>query len=141
MPPKKRRKDVLTKLERSQLMARVGQKNTKPELVVRSFLHANGFRYRLHRKDLPGSPDIVFPARMKVIFIHGCFWHRHKNCKYSTKPGTRTDFWEAKFVANVKRDINNLRLLKKLGWKADIVWECETKNLETLAKRIYRFLA
>lgn len=121
-------------------MSKVGQKDTKPELAVRKFLHGNGYRYRLHRKDLPGSPDIVFPSRKKVIFIHGCFWHRHERCKAATTPNTRIDFWQNKFEANIRRDSRNLKQLKEMGWKTFIVWGCEVKDILHLRKRIFSFL-
>ena len=108
-------------------MKSVPQKDTKPEMRLRKALHGMGFRYRLHDKRLPGSPDLVFPKLKAVIFVHGCFWHRH-GCKQTTTPATRKDFWEAKFNANVERDNKNVRELEEAGWRVMIVWECELKN-------------
>ena len=121
-------------------MASVRSKDTKPELVVRRLLHSLGYRYRLHRRDLPGTPDICFPARKKAIFVHGCFWHRHEGCIRTTMPKTRTSFWEEKFDRNVVRDRANLTNLGGLGWKVMVVWECETTDVETLAFRLVGFL-
>lgn len=121
-------------------MARVRAKDTRPELAVRRLLHRLGYRYRLHRRDLPGRPDICFPGRRKAIFVHGCFWHRHDGCRRSTTPKTRTSFWEAKFERNMVRDRTNLSDLRKLGWEAMVVWECETTDLDRLAPRLVRFL-
>ena len=126
--------------ERSANMARIRAKNTGPELTVRRLLHSLGYRYRLHRRDLPGTPDICFPGRKKVIFVHGCFWHRHAGCSRTTTPKTRTSFWENKFTANVVRDRRNLSGLAEVGWDAIVVWECETADLEALASRLVRFL-
>ena len=113
---------------RSSSMSRVRSENTKPEMVVRRLLHGSGYRYRLHVGELPGRPDLVFPSRKKVVFVHGCFWHRHLGCPRSTIPRTRTDFWMTKFAANVERDARKLNELENLGWKCTIVWECETKS-------------
>lgn len=121
-------------------MARVGAKDTRPELAVRRLLHRLGYRYRLHRRDLPGRPDICFPGRRKAIFVHGCFWHRHDGCRRTTTPKTRTSFWKAKFERNVARDRMNLSDLGRLGWEVMVVWECETTDLEKLAPRLVRFL-
>jgi DNA mismatch endonuclease (patch repair protein) len=121
-------------------MSKVGPKNSKPELIVRKLLFANGYRYRLHRRDLAGSPDIVFPSRKKIIFVNGCFWHRHEGCKLATTPNTRKEFWNSKFDANVKRDARNIDLLKKSGWKVMIVWQCEVSDVDTLSKDIFKFL-
>ena len=117
--------DVHTKAQRSFNMSRIKGKDTKPELVVRSFVHQSGYRFRLHRKDLPGKPDIVLPRHKKIIFIHGCFWHMH-NCKNGrVKPATRAKFWQDKRTGNKKRDRRNIRALKKLGWDVLVVWECQ----------------
>ena len=126
--------------ERSALMARVKSKNTKPETVVRRILHANGFRYRLHRRDLPGTPDIVFVGRKKAIFVHGCFWHRHERCSRCTTPKTRASFWLEKFNANVERDRQKLTELSAQGWSSLVIWECETAKPEHLEDRLVRFL-
>ncbi len=120
--------DKLTPEKRSWNMSRIRSKNTKPELIVRSLLHRMGFRFRLHRKDLPGKPDIVLPKYKTVIFVHGCFWHRHKDCKVATTPSTRREFWEKKFKDNVARDERNQRQLRQLGWHVYVLWECEVKK-------------
>ena len=122
-------------------MARVGPKDTKPELVVRRLLHRLGYRFRLHRNDLPGTPDVCFPGRKKVIFVHGCFWHRHAGCRRATTPKTRTFFWKEKFVQNVARDHRKLTGLRRLGWHTLVVWECETENESELADRLVHFLS
>ena len=114
--------------QRSRNMSAIKSKNTKPEIAVRKLLHSMGYRFRLHRKDLPGSPDIVLPKYKTVIFVHGCFWHRHENCKYATTPKTRPAFWESKFNENIRRDRTNQNNLIKLGWKVLVIWECELKN-------------
>jgi DNA mismatch endonuclease (patch repair protein) len=113
-------------------MSQIKGKNTNPELRVRSFLHRNGFRFRLHRNDLPGKPDIVLPKYNTVIFVHGCFWHRHKNCRqglyFPKDPKQGIQFWEDKFSGNVKRDRENKDMLENAGWTVLVVWECETKT-------------
>lgn len=116
--------DTLSVEKRSALMSKVRGKNTIPELKVRQYLWRLGFRYRLHRKDLPGSPDLVFPSKWKVVFVHGCFWHGHI-CRIDKLPKTRTDFWKAKISRNAERDRANIKKLKSLGWKAFEIWECE----------------
>lgn len=131
--------DKLTSEQRSRLMSQVRGKDTKPELVVRRLVHSLGYRFRLHRRDLPGSPDLVFPSRRKVIFVHGCYWHRH-DCKKATTPKSNTAFWQKKFDDNVMRDNKNLRDLKALGWEAMVVWQCETETNELLAHMIGQFL-
>jgi len=113
-------------------MSRIRSKDTKPELIVRSLLHHMGYRFRLHRKDLPGKPDIVLPKYKTVIFVHGCFWHRHKNCKYAYTPKSRVEFWEKKLNGNVDRDKLNRKDLKYLGWKVIVVWECQVKETKIL---------
>ena len=117
-------------------MSRVRGKHTKPELAVRRLLHGLGYRFRLHRRDLPGSPDIVFPSRRVVVFVHGCFWHRHEGCRRTTDPKTRGDFWQAKFARNVRRDADNQTLLEAAGWKVVIVWECETTKPDVVSRRL-----
>ena len=121
-------------------MARIGSTDTRPELAVRKLLHSLGYRYRLHRHDLPGTPDICFPGQEKAIFVHGCFWHRHDGCRRPTTPRTRTQFWEDKFDANVARDHANLADLSELGWSTMVVWECETGDLEALVPRLVDFI-
>ena len=133
--------DVFSEQKRSWIMGRVKGRDTKPEMLVRSLLHRMGFRFRLHRKDLPGNPDIVLPRYKKVIFVHGCFWHRHTGCRYATSPKTHTAFWKAKFSSNVSRDRRNRRELKKMGWAVLTVWQCELKNPKKLTERLNEFLA
>ena len=122
--------------QRSRNMSAIKQKNTKPEIAVRRLLHSMGYRFRLHRKDLPGSPDIVLPKYKTVIFVHGCFWHRHENCKYASTPKTRKEFWESKFKANVKRDLEIQEKIKNIGWQSFIIWECQIKDEKLLNKLI-----
>lgn len=117
-------------------MRSVPRANTKPELLIRKLLHGFGLRFRLHRADLPGSPDIVLPRYRAVIFVHGCFWHRHPGCRYSTTPRTRQDYWLPKFANNVERDARKEAQLRELGWRVLVVWECETKNIQALEKRL-----
>ena len=114
--------------QRSRNMSAIKSKNTKPEITVRKLLHSMGYRFRLHRKDLPGSPDIVLPKYKTVIFVPGCFWHRHENCKYATTPKTRKEFWEKKFRENINRDNLNQANLLLRGWKIIIIWECQLKG-------------
>jgi DNA mismatch endonuclease (patch repair protein) len=132
--------DTISKEQRSANMRAVRDRNTQPEICVRRIAYGLGYRFRLHRRDLPGTPDLVFPARRKVIFVHGCFWHGH-GCKRSLKmPQTNKEFWEAKITGNVERDGRQLARLRKAGWRALIVWECETKATDTLSSRLQRFL-
>lgn len=128
--------DTVSKSIRSRIMSRVRQNNTKPEIKVRSILHNLGYRFRLHRKDLPGTPDIVLPKYNTVIFVHGCFWHQHKECSRSRRPTSNTDYWNNKLDKNIKRDINNTEILKDVGWKVLTVWECELKDLQTLTEKL-----
>lgn len=128
--------DNLTREERSRNMSRIRNRDTTPELAVRSLLHKEGYRFRLHRKDLPGTPDIVLPKYKTAIFVHGCFWHRHKGCKYSYTPKTNVEFWNKKFQDNLLRDKKNLKELEAEGWRVLIVWECETSSTSELRKRI-----
>jgi len=121
-------------------MSRIRGKDTKPEMVVRKLTHALGYRYRLHRRDLPGCPDLVFPGRLKVIFVHGCFWHRHR-CRYGrVRPKTRKAFWKAKLEGNRERDRRNRQALRKLGWDVLVVWECQMRRPEILVDRLVSFL-
>ena len=119
--------DVHTKAIRSYNMSRIKGKDTKPEMLVRKFLFSQGLRYRLHDKKLPGKPDIILPKYKTVIFVHGCFWHRHEGCKYYVVPKTRTEWWLNKIGGNVKKDADSVATLRQLGWKVIIVWECELK--------------
>lgn len=116
--------DIVDKETRSRMMSGIGGKDTKPELVIRRALHARGFRFRLHDKRLPGKPDLTLPKYNAVIFVHGCFWHRHKGCRYATTPSTRPEFWAEKFSTNVERDARNEADLKALGWRVAVIWEC-----------------
>lgn len=120
--------DIISKEKRSWNMSRIKGKDTKPELIVRTLLHRMGYRFRLHRKDLPGKPDIVLPKYRTVIFVHGCFWHRHKGCKFAYIPKSRVEFWQKKFKENVQRDKKKQAELKKAGWKVIIIWECQVNN-------------
>lgn len=120
--------DVHDKATRSFNMSQIKGKNTKPEIMVRRFLHAQGFRYKLHDKTLPGKPDIVLPKYKTVIFIHGCFWHGHEGCKYFVIPKTRTEWWLTKINSNARNDEKAYRLLKNSGWKVIIIWECGLKG-------------
>jgi DNA mismatch endonuclease (patch repair protein) len=121
-------------------MRRVRQAGTKPELAVRRSLHAMGFRYRLHRRDLPGRPDIVLPARRVAIFVHGCFWHRHQGCTRTTTPKTNAEYWLAKFAENQARDARVIAALEAAGWRVRVVWQCETDHPERLANSLREFL-
>jgi DNA mismatch endonuclease (patch repair protein) len=129
--------DVHSKEIRSKNMAAIKGKNTKPEMLVRRFLHANGFRYKLHDKTLPGKPDIVLPKYKTVIFIHGCFWHGHEGCKYYVVPKTRTEWWLNKINGNIANDTKAIKSLKKEGWKIITLWECDLKPAKIL-KRLER---
>lgn len=132
--------DTLTPEKRSWLMSHVRSTDTSVELRVRRLVHGMGYRYRLYRANLPGKPDLVFASRRSVIFVHGCFWHRHPDCRYASMPKTRTVFWQDKFAKNVERDERNIRKLTDAGWSVLVVWQCELKNLETLARKIHDFL-
>ena len=132
--------DTVPAQVRSRIMAQVKSKDTKPELAVRRLLHGLGYRYRLHRKDLPGRPDLVFPARRKVVLIHGCFWHGHADCERARLPSSNTDYWHTKLKRNRERDERNLFLLQQEGWKPFVVWECELSDLEAVARNLTDFL-
>lgn len=132
--------DTVTVDMRSLMMSKIRREHTMPEIIVRKLLFAAGFRYRLHVANLPGKPDIVFKKRRKVIFVHGCFWHQHENCRKGVVPKTREDFWNAKLLRNKKRDIENVRSLISCGWDVLIVWECELKDRESLRHRLVSFL-
>jgi DNA mismatch endonuclease (patch repair protein) len=121
-------------------MSRIRSKDTGPEVRVRRLAHALGFRFRLHRRDLPGSPDLVFAARRKVIFVHGCYWHRHDGCRYSYMPKSNVDFWRLKFQENVARDAEVIEALAALRWTALVVWECETDDILRLSAKLTSFL-
>jgi DNA mismatch endonuclease (patch repair protein) len=128
--------DVFSRKERSAIMRRVRAENTKPELRVRRWLHSQGFRFRLHRGDLPGKPDIVLPKLCMVIFVHGCFWHGHAGCKHSTLPQSNREYWERKIGRNVTRDRRNARALRKLGWRVLTLWECRIGDDRSLERRL-----
>ena len=132
--------DTLTPSERSRRMAKVKSKGTRPEMVVRRLLFSLGYRYRLHDRSLPGSPDIVFKHKKKAIFVHGCFWHRHDGCALARLPKSRLDFWIPKLEGNRERDARKLLQLKSLGWDAFVIWECELKDLNLLEKKLNGFL-
>lgn len=123
-------------MSRSDIMRAVKRAHTGPEIVVRQVLHALGFRFRLHRRDLPGSPDIVLPRFRTVVFVHGCFWHRHSGCRYASTPKSRQEYWLPKFKANVERDAKKEAQLRELGWRVQVIWGCETKSRETLEARL-----
>ena len=135
------RYDPLTKAERTERMSRIRSADTKPEMVVRRIVHGMGRRYRLHPRDVPGSPDLVFRSRKKVIFVHGCFWHQH-GCSQYRQPKTKLAFWEPKLARNKARDEEARRMLRKQGWKALTVWECQLRlrRRRALTSRIRRFL-
>ncbi|MBE0534524.1 MAG: DNA mismatch endonuclease Vsr [Phycisphaerae bacterium] len=128
--------DHLSSEHRSWNMSRIRSTNTKPEMTVRSLVHRMGYRFRLHRKDLPGKPDLVLPKYKAVIFVHGCFWHRHRGCKRCTTPVTNEEYWLKKLKGNAERDKRNRRLLKALGWKVIVIWECEARNAEGLRRKV-----
>lgn len=132
--------DTHTPEQRSYNMSRIRSRNTQPELIVRSLIHSLGYRYRLHRRDLPGQPDIVLPKYKKVIFVHGCFWHMH-DCRFGkVEPKTNAEYWQAKRLSNVERDKNHIAALKMKGWQVLVLWECQVKELENLEMKINEFL-
>lgn len=133
--------DTFSKTERSAIMRAVKSGDTKPEMLVRRLVHALGYRYRLHRADLPGKPDLAFSSRRKVIFVHGCFWHGHDCPRGARMPKSNTDYWRRKITRNQERDQLNLAALSRQGWDVLIVWECQTKDLETLERCLSDFLA
>ena len=121
-------------------MSRIKGRNTTPELAIRRIAHGLGFRFRLHRRDLPGSPDLVFPRYQTVIFVHGCFWHRHDGCRYAYRPKSRIQFWTKKFEENVARDERNEAALRNLGWRVLVIWECETRDHDLVRARLLAHL-
>jgi DNA mismatch endonuclease, patch repair protein len=131
--------DIMSACKRSALMSRIKPTDTKPELTIRGILFKLGYRYRLHGRKLAGKPDIVFPGRRRVIFVHGCFWHRH-TCGRAYQPKIRAQFWQTKFDANVSRDKRNIAELRNLGWKTLVIWECEVDDVNALQQRLLRFL-
>jgi DNA mismatch endonuclease, patch repair protein len=132
--------DKVSKEQRSANMRAVPSRNTRPEVRVRQIAYALGYRFRLHFRKLPGKPDIAFPGRRKAIFVHGCFWHRHMGCRRASIPKTNRAFWRAKLARNASRDAKELAAIKRQGWRALVVWECEIKNERRLAARLQRFL-
>ena len=131
--------DIYSKQKRSDIMSRISGKETKPEILVRKFLFANGFRYRKNVKDLPGKPDIVLPKYKTVIFIHGCFWHGH-TCKRGILPETNIEFWKTKIGGNIERDKRDITELEKRGWNIIVIWQCEIKNAELQKERLIKLL-
>lgn len=132
--------DRISRERRSANMAAIRGRDTGPELAVRRILRSLGIGYRLHGRGLPGRPDIVMHGRRSIIFVHGCFWHRHERCRYAYSPKSREDFWESKFAGTVARDLRNLRLLRESGWSVLVIWECETADVKVTKRRIISFL-
>ncbi len=130
----------LSRAERSRNMSAVRSRNTQPEIAVRRIVHELGFRFRLHRYDLPGKPDLVFPRHRKIVLVHGCFWHRHEQCSRASTPATRQEFWQQKFATNVERDLRITYELRKLGWQVMVVWQCELRQMDLLRARLRTFL-
>lgn len=128
--------DTFTRSERSRIMARIRGRDTQPEIRVRRVAHRLGLRFRLHRKGLIGSPDIVFPKHQIAVFVHGCFWHQHPGCSRATMPKSRTEFWAQKLGRNAERDRETIERLEHDGWRVEVIWECETKNPNLLRERI-----
>jgi DNA mismatch endonuclease, patch repair protein len=128
--------DTVSPSRRSQIMAGIGQRHTQPELAVRHLAHALGLRFRLHRRDLPGSPDLVFPKLRLALFVHGCFWHHHEGCRRAAVPKTREEYWKTKFKKNAERDLRNLHDLEERGWRAAVIWECELRAPASVLKRL-----
>lgn len=133
--------DRITKEQRSKIMSQIRSKDTKPERRVRSLLHSMGYRFRLQRKELPGTPDIVLPKYRTVILVHGCFWHRHRGCKYCKTPSSNKSYWTKKFTRNTRRDIKQRKMLEQNGWKVSIIWECETEDERKLLQSIIRIFS
>lgn len=133
--------DFVSQEKRSRIMRGSKSRDTQPEILVRRALHRLGYRFRIDRKDLPGTPDIVLPKHGLVIFVHGCFWHQHEGCKDGRKPQSNSGFWEAKFAKNLLRDESNQRALRGLSWRVEVIWECETRSTERLQERIFELFA
>ncbi|WP_187781906.1 very short patch repair endonuclease [Gimesia chilikensis] len=129
--------DVFSPEKRSEVMSKIGSKNTKPEILVRKVLHSLGMRFRLHRKDLAGTPDIVLPKYKTVVFVHGCFWHGH-SCPKGQRPATNVEFWNSKIEKNIKNDSRVGRVLRSKGWHVFTIWECQTKDMDFLSKKLLR---
>ncbi len=132
--------DIVSRSKRREMMSSVKQRHTKPEIIVRKLLHRLGYRFRLHSKKLPGTPDIVLPKYKAVIFVHGCFWHQHEGCRKSRRPTSNVEFWNEKLDRNIARDKQKESELKKSGWKILTVWDCEIKDEEALIKKVKKFL-
>lgn len=132
--------DRISPEARSRNMSKIRNADTGPEMAVRRMIHSMGHRYCLHRRDLPGCPDLIFPSKRKIIFVHGCFWHRHPDCKYAYRPKSRTEFWMNKLESNRLRDERNLEELGKTGWECLVIWECEITDTESLREKISAFL-
>jgi len=132
--------DSISSSRRSEIMSRIRSSDTHPEMQVRRLLHRLGYRYALHRRDLPGVPDLVFPSRRKIVLVQGCFWHQHKGCSDGRIPKSRVRYWEPKLQRNVERDRRNISKLRRDGWSVMLVWECDTANADSLRKRLVRFL-
>jgi DNA mismatch endonuclease (patch repair protein) len=130
--------DNVSSERRSHIMSKVRSRNTSPELRVRKAAHALGLRFRLHRKDLPGKPDLVFPKLKTAVFVNGCFWHQHSGCRRAQTPKTRPEFWDNKFRNNITRDAQNTAALEQAGWKVVVIWECETKTEDSILQAIHR---
>lgn len=144
MPEQAKRQNKMTDkvsvAKRSDIMRRVRSQNTKPEIVVRKMASALGFKYRLNAKNLPGKPDLSNKSRKKAIFVHGCFWHRHANCKMASTPASNMEYWTKKFESNVVRDRKNMAQYKSMDWKILVIWECELKDIKKLKKKMNKFL-
>lgn len=125
---------------RSRIMRAVRKTNTKPEMAVRRILHAEGFRFRLHRRDLPGTPDVVLPKHRAAIQVHGCFWHQHPGCRHANLPRSRTDYWHPKLARNSERDAESTAALNALGWRVLVLWECELREANAISRRLRQFL-
>ncbi len=132
--------DTVSKKKRSEIMSRIRGRDTAPEMIVRRVAHRMGYRFRLHVRGMPGSPDLVFPSRRKAIFVHGCFWHRHKSCRHSSMPSTRVEFWRAKLRGNVVRDRRNVRQLENDSWRVLVIWECQVESRDWLSRQLVAFL-
>jgi DNA mismatch endonuclease (patch repair protein) len=132
--------DIVSPMRRSEMMGRIRGKGTKPELVVRSTLHRLGYRFRLHVRGLPGSPDLVFPRRKLALFVHGCFWHRHKGCAFTYTPKSSVEFWKGKFKSNIARDKRVQKELERAGWRVAVIWECEIADSVGLRRKLKQLL-
>lgn len=140
VPREQRVVDIVNRATRSRMMAAIGPTHTKPELAVRRYLHGAGLTFRLHARNLQGKPDIVLPAHRAVVFVHGCFWHRHDGCRFTTTPNTRHEFWQGKFLANTTRDRRQQQALKDAGWLVFVIWECQASNELVLDMLVWSIL-